>query len=229
MTQPEIVVVELAAFARTAALRIARSIESAVRERGSCALALPGGPQTHLVYERLRELQLPWGEVDFFFAEERCVPPDHPASAWGIAADLLFSVPRIGPDGAHRIEAERPERARIAADYDAILPERLDLAILELGLDGHVAGLFPHSPALDERERRVLAVETPQKPRHRITLGPRALEEARDVVVLALGRDRAAIARKALREPGDFHDLPARLALRGTWILDRTAAALLER
>jgi 6-phosphogluconolactonase len=229
VTQPEIVVVELASFGRTAALRIARSIQAAVRERGSCALALPAGPQTHLVYEHLRELQLPWSDVDFYFSEERCVPPRHPASAYSIAADLLFTVPRIGHDGVQRIEAERPDHAALAADYDAILPERLDLAIFELGLDGHIAGLFPHASALDERERRVLAVESPQKPHQRITLAPRAIEEARDVVVLAIGRERAAIARKALCEDGAVHDLPARLVLRGTWILDRTAAALLER
>jgi 6-phosphogluconolactonase len=225
---PEIVVVDGAGFARAVALRIARELERALGARGTASLALPAGPQIRGCYEAIAELALPWSEVDFFFADERCVPSEHPASAFGPAAHLLFSKPRIGLDNVYRIEGERPDHEAVAREYETRLPERLDVLVLELGLDGHVAGLFPGSSALAERERRVAVVEAPQKPRQRITLTARELEAAREPIVLATGRDRAVIVRRALREAGPVEELPARLALRGTWILDRAAASALE-
>jgi len=225
---PDIVIVEPADFPRTVALRIAAAIEVAVREHGNASLALPGGPQIKLVYGALAELQLPWHHVDFFFTDERGVPSNHPASSYFPAADVLFSAPRIGLENVYRIEAERADHAAVAEEYETRLPARLDLVVLEVGLDGHVAGLFPRSAALTERERRAVPVEAPQKPRRRITLTPAAIESARELVVLATGRDRAAVVRGALREIGDASELPARLALRGTWLLDRAAAALLS-
>jgi 6-phosphogluconolactonase len=223
----DVVVTETFRFAREAALAIARAIERALRERGEASIALSGGPSTGAVYGELAALQLAWTEVEIYFADERCVPSEHPASHFGVFADRLLPSPRVAAAGLHRIEAERPDHARVAEEYERELPERLDLAVLEIGLDGHLAGLFPGSPALDERERRALAVETVQKPRHRITLTPVALRAARSLIVIASGRDRAEVIRRALREPGDARELPARIALSGTWILDRAAASRL--
>ena len=223
--QHEVVVIDLAQFARTAALRIARSIENSVRERGECLLALPCGPLIGRVYDELAELQLPWSEVEFFFTDERCVPIVHPACSYNMAQDRLFSAPRIGNDGVHRIEAERPNHAQTAELYEAQLPERFDLVVLEVGMDGHVASLFPDSPAFDVTDKRVIAVETVQKPVHRITLAPAMLAGARDLVVLAAGRDHARAVARALQSDGDVRQVPARLAKNGLWILDRYAAA----
>lgn len=72
----------------------------------------------------------------------------------------------------------------------------------------------------------MLAVEAPQKPRRRITILRSVIEQAGDVVVLATGRDRAELVRRCLEERGNADELPARLALRGTWVLDTAAAAL---
>jgi 6-phosphogluconolactonase len=226
---PEIVVASAAEFPRVAALRIAAALSRALEATPSASLALPGGPQVRLVYPALAELQLDWERVDFLFADERGVPANHPASSYFPAADVLLSRPRIGLDNVARIEAERPDLASVAEEYESLLPERIDVLVLELGLDGHVAGLFPGSPALDELERRVVAVEAPQKPRRRVTLAPRAIREARDLVVLATGRERAEIVRRALEDPGPDGELPARLALRGTWVLDTAASAALAR
>lgn len=226
-TGGSVLIVDGAQVARTLALHLATRLEAALRERGTASLALPAGPQLRLCYEAIAELSLSWGEVDFFFADERCVPSGHPASAYGPAARILFSKPRIGLDNVYRIEGERPDHDQVAREYETRLPERLDVALLELGLDGHIAGLFPDSPALTERVRRVLAIEAPQKPRHRITLTAHELDRARDLIVLATGRDRAGILRRVLHDSGPTDELPARLALRGTWIIDRAAASAL--
>ncbi|MFM7299145.1 MAG: 6-phosphogluconolactonase [Planctomycetota bacterium] len=224
LARPEMVLVGPGQLGRTVALRIAARLQAAVKERGVATLALSGGPQTPWVYRDLRELALPWEQIEFWFADERCVPERHPASNWYAAADLLFSDIRIRAEGAYRIEAERPDHDEVAREYEERLPERFDVTLLELGLDGHIAGLFPGSSALFERERRVIAVETAAKPHHRITVTPRVLEDSDELLVLATGRDRAAAVRAAL-DPGSTALLPARCALRGTWFVDAGSRA----
>lgn len=224
LARPEMVLVGPGQLGRTVALRIAARLQAAVKERGVATLALSGGPQTPWVYRDLRELALPWERIEFWFADERCVPERHPASNWYAAADLLFSDIRIRAEGAFRIEAERPDHDEVAREYEARLPERLDVTLLELGLDGHLAGLFPGSSALFERERRVIAVETAAKPHHRITVTPPVLESSDELIVLATGRDRAAAVRAAL-DPSSPLLLPARCALRGTWFVDAGSKA----
>ena len=87
--RPEMVLVGPGQLGRTVALRIAARLQAAVKERGVATLALSGGPQTPWVYRDLRELALPWERIEFWFADERCVPERHPASNWYAAADLL--------------------------------------------------------------------------------------------------------------------------------------------
>jgi 6-phosphogluconolactonase len=223
---PRIVIAGPAEFPRAAALRIAAALEDPLSRSLSASLAVPGGPQIQRVYPALAELSLPWDRVDFYFADERGVPSVHPASSYFPAADLLFSRPRIGLENVARIEAERSDLEAVAREYEERLPERIDVLVLELGLEGQIAGLFPRSAALAERERRVLAVEAPHKPRRRITIGPLVIEEAREIIVLATGRERAELVRRVLSERGGADELPARLASRGTWVLDSSAAAL---
>src|SRR5262245_32888669 len=121
---PEIVIASVADFPRTAALRIARSLASALAGRNPVSIALPGGPLIKSVYPALAELQLDWSAVDFFFADERGVPSDHPASSYFPAADELFGAPRIGLENVYRIEGERTDQDQVAREYEARLPER---------------------------------------------------------------------------------------------------------
>ena len=225
----EIVVLEdRALLDRAVAGRIAHTIEAAVDERQWCYLALPGGSFLRPIYGELMGLQLPWSEVEFFFTDERCVPVTHPASNYGEAADHLLLNPRIGEHQLHRIDVDDSDLDRVAERYEEELPETLDLALLEVASDGHVASLFAESVAFDETERRVLPVEASQKPKRRVTLTPQALREARELLVVALGSDKAQAVRRALREEGDASEVPARIAREGCWFLDSQAASLLE-
>jgi 6-phosphogluconolactonase len=206
---------------------VAAEIERVLAQDEWCWVALPGGHAMAAVYEHLAAFSLDWSRVEFFFTDERCVPPSHPASSYGEAADRLFTNPRIGAHQVHRMEAERADREQVAAAYAEELPEAFDVVLLEMGPDGHVASLFPHSPAFDQADRPVVVLETAQKPRWRMSLGPAVLAGARAKVVFASGAERAESARAALVEEGSPRELPARLVRDGTWILDRPAAARL--
>jgi 6-phosphogluconolactonase len=147
------------ALAGRAAGWIADAIRKTVREQGSCSLALAGGSTPRAAYQRLPALpEVPWDKVEIFFGDERAVPPDSPDSNYRMARESLLQHVPIPAEQVHRMEAERNDLGQVAREYEALLPEALDILVLGVGADGHLASLFPHAPALAEQERRVIRV-----------------------------------------------------------------------
>ncbi len=229
MTAPErIVIEEPSRLADAAAEWIASAIEADVRYRGHCALALSGGDTPRPVYERLARdpiaLRISWRDVHVYFGDERAVPPRDPASNYGMAAATLLGRVPIPAANVHRMEAERADRDEAAREYARRLPEHLDVLLLGLGPDGHTASLFPGSPALTEERRLVVPVLGPKPPAPRLTITPPVIAAAHRIAVLVSGADKAAAVARALQDSATPADVPARLARRGVWFLDREAA-----
>lgn len=132
-------------------------------------IALAGGTTPRRCYERLASLDYPWTDVDVFFGDERCVPPDHPDSNFRMAHESLLS--KI-PAHSHRMPGESCDATAYERELlDVLGPNpALDLVILGLGEDGHTASLFPGDPAMEESERLVVRVERPDNPRLTLTL-----------------------------------------------------------
>jgi 6-phosphogluconolactonase len=220
---------EATEWAERAANWIATMTEQALQARGRVTLALSGGSTPAPVYRLLAELVPEWGAVELFFCDERCVPPDHEDSSYRLVCEsLLERIPGAAPR-IHRMRGELDDRDAAARDYEALLPEALDLVILGLGEDGHTASLFPGHAALDETTRRVLHVVGPKPPPDRLTLTPPAVRAARRSVVLARGTGKAEIVGRALEGSLDPRSLPVQLVRDGAWILDTAAAAALTR
>ena len=219
-------------LACTGARRIARVAREAVNSQGHCSLALAGGGTPRSIYEKLRLLPdpegLPWGEIDFYFGDERCVPPDDNESNYRMARETLLSHPRCTEEQVHRMEAERRDRQAAAAAYARLLPDPLDLLLLGMGPDGHTASLFPGSPALEEHRKCVVVVQGPKPPPWRLTITPPVIGSARAVLVLVSGKSKAAALARALDGPLDAAGVPAQLARHGIWIVDRAAASELK-
>ena len=232
--QTNIIVVDKSQdFSRVAAEWIVNRIHETIVADGRCTLALAGGETPRSAYSLLAKSDLSrkveWQKVEFYFGDERCVPPDHPDSNYRMAYETIFSNLRIAPAQVHRIEAERPERDRAAVDYEAILPQRLDLILLGMGDDGHTASLFPGSAALDERVRRVVVVKGSKPPPWRITITPPVIAAAGSMLVMVSGKRKASTVARALGAPHNPKEIPIQLALRGTWIIDSAAAEELRR
>lgn len=194
-------------------------------------VALTGGSTPQRAYELAAELRSDWNDVTFWWGDERCVPPDHEWSNYGLAKrSLLDRVERVG--GVHRIEGELGGE-EAAARYDAALDAvSLDVVLLGLGSDGHAASLYPHAPGLRERGRRAIAAEAKLDPYvERVTMTIPPLEQAPLLVWLVAGAGKAEAARRAFADPPD-EATPASLirSKSGTTvaILDREAARLLE-
>jgi len=165
-------------------------------------LALAGGGTPRRAYELLAQrTDVPWVEVDLWFGDERCVPPDDPESNYHMVAGSL--LPGARDARVHRVRGEDDPDAAAAAYGQQIAGVVLDLALLGLGEDAHTASLFPDSPALAERMRLAVPVTATKPPPRRITLTYPVFEAARAVVVLAVGEGKAdAVARTlAGRDP----------------------------
>jgi 6-phosphogluconolactonase len=119
-----------------------------------------------------------------------------------------------------RIEAEDPDREGAASRYERLLPNKLDIILLSVGEDGHVASLFPLSKALDEKERRVVPVIGTKEPYDRMTVTPVVIAQASKVFIFANGAAKADVARRVFTCREDRHMLPACLLRESTWLLD---------
>jgi len=238
-----IIAADAAAVAREAAERIVNLARMAASARGRFSVALSGGSTPGVLYRLLAEdpyrEQMPWDAVHLFWSDERCVPPDHSGSNYRLVDETLISRAPILPDNVHRVHGELEPQAAARA-YESTLVDffcgphaRFDLVLLGLGRDGHTASLFPGSAALEERERLAVAAEATyeDRPAHRVTLSLPAINSAREVMFLVTGRDKAAIARAVLEEPGERFPAQRVRPLAGqlTWLLDSEAGGQLSR
>ena len=219
-------------LANAAARRITDVIEDTIKRRGHCSVALAGGATPRPVYERMAvpplASRVAWDRVSIYFGDERCVPPDHPESNYRMAHEVLLRHVPIPSTSVHRMEGERADGDAAARDYERHLPTALDLLLLGMGEDGHTASLFPHSPVLAERTRRVVPVTHPAGSSRRLTITPRVIEAADTVIVLVAGADKAATVARALEGSYVPDELPVQLARSATWFIDSAAARLLH-
>src|SRR5204863_84394 len=141
--------------------------------------------------------------------DERAVPPTDPASNYRMAREALLDRVGVSRERVHRMEADDPDLEAAAARYGARLPERLDVLVLGMGPDGHTASLFPHSAALRETERKVVAAQSPVPPLRRLTITPPVIAAARRVAVISAGASKAPIVARVLRGAWCPEELPA--------------------
>jgi 6-phosphogluconolactonase len=224
-------------FASRAAAWIAGVIAA---KGGRFRIALTGGETPRALYRELGarfQGSVDWTSVEFFWGDERFVPPEDPASNYRMARETLLAqipareanihpIPTSGdPDQAARTYEATLKRAYGADSLDPARP-LFDLVLLGLGDDGHICSLLPGSPALEERQRWVVPVAH-GRPEMRITLTYAPIQSSRVTAFLVVGEKKAEAVR-AVRA-GDAALPGARLQPEGelVWLLDRAAAKLI--
>ena len=216
-----------------------------VQQAGNAAflVALSGGSTPRALFRLLAQPpyadRLPWEQIHFFWGDERLVPPDDPGSSYGEAKRLLFDHVPVPPANIHRIKGELPaEAARL--DYVNTLQKFspkgwpvFDLAIMGMGADGHTASLFPGQITPAEETGLVISVTADYegRPARRISLTPLVFNDARQVLFLVVGENKAEAVTAVLHGPPDNTQWPAqRIRPHSgglTWFLDEAAASLL--
>jgi len=198
LSDVEIVV---AADDEDAALMVARRLDEAARRGGH--ICLTGGSTPERAYQLAAELDPDWSRVELWWGDERCAPSDDPLSNYNMSARALIDRLATPPAAIHRMRGELgPEEG--ARAYEAELGDTvIDLMLLGMGPDGHVASLYPNQPTLDETERRVVGAEAHLAPFvDRITMTLPTINASREVLFLIAGVDKAeAVARAFAGEP----------------------------
>jgi len=200
---------------------VPRAFSALVVEKAPESLALSGGSTARASYELLAAADVDWSQVDVLFGDERWVPVDDPESNEGMARHAFAD--QVHPRAVYSMRHAGDTIEEAADAYERLLREfgPLDLVHLGLGPDGHTASLFPGSPALDQRERLVVATGDDLHPHPRLTLTFPALAQSRLAVFTVAGEGK----REALQRVKAGDDLPAARVSAGRviWLVDEAA------
>jgi 6-phosphogluconolactonase len=236
---------DAAALFVRAAEEIAHFAGEAICTHGEFTLCLTGGSTPASTYELLAtrfHLSVDWKELQFFWGDERCVPPDNPESNFGMANRTMLSRLGLRSEQIHRMrgedapshaasEYERELRNFFHLEQDSELPS-FNLMLLGMGDNAHVASLFPHHPALNEKDRLVVSVEVDATPRRRISLTMPVINNAQRVMFLVSGEKKAAAVKNVLQGKADPQQYPAQLVKPRSgevvWLMDKAAASQLR-
>lgn len=230
---------DLESLSRAAAVLVIEQTNLAVAARGRFSMALSGGGTPRRTYELLAQPplsgQAPWDRMHIFWGDERCVSLDDPRSNARMARQAWLDHVPIPGNQIHPVDCAGAPAAA-ARRYEACLrkffaerPSRFDLVLLGLGADGHTASLFPGTPALAERTRWAVEVNTTGRDLFRVTLTAPFINRARVVAFLVAGLEKAQALREVLHGPHRPARLPAQLIQpedgKLLWLIDTEASA----
>jgi 6-phosphogluconolactonase len=228
-----------------AAELFASAANAAVEARGVARIAVSGGTTPKVMFALLADksaqyfARVPWQKLHLFWVDERCVPPTDPESNYRMTNEAMLSKVPLPAAQIHRMEGELDPQvaaSRYEAEIRAEFGDRqpvFDLVLLGMGDDGHTASLFPHTQALYEMVRLVVANHVPQKETWRVTLTWPVINRGREVAFLIEGAGKAQVLDDVLLGAYDPEAKPSQLIRpesgKLTFLLDAAAAAKLPQ
>jgi len=206
-------------------------------------VALSGGSTPRVFFEHLAHVgnNVPWQNVHFYWCDERCVPPDHPDSNFGMTKKYLLDKIDISDQNLHRIHGEKDPTVE-AERYSHHLLESItkqeknypvfEWIILGLGEDGHTASIFPGQEKIIRSTKICAVAEHPQTGQKRITLTLPVINLADRITFLVSGKSKANIVAEILNNKKINMIYPAAMVQSKQnpieWYLDKEAATLLK-
>lgn len=225
------------------AAEIAELIHRDSKNNSAVTIALSGGSTPELLYSILADqyaASVNWNLVHLFWSDERCVPPSHADSNFGMTKRILLDRIKIPAVNIHRIFGENEpvtEAARYSQEIEkctrsgAGYPE-FDLIILGIGEDGHTASIFPDSIDLIKSEKVCEVACHPVSFQKRITLTGKVINNADRVAFLVTGNKKSDIVKKILKKTTERQNFPASLIVpvhgELNWLLDEESSGLLK-
>ncbi len=215
-------------------------MQEAVVERGICTIALSGGSTPKPLYERIAQQNLPWDKIHVFWGDERYVPPTHPDSNEGMARQAWLDKVPIPATNIHAMPTGSADPPQDASQHEADLQAffnlqsgefpALDIVLLGMGDDGHTASLFPHTDALQVRDRLVTVGNKDGQPR--ITFTAPLINQARTVIFIVAGASKCPALEQVFAATADATEYPSRLIQpQGElwWLLDQAAGEAVQK
>lgn len=214
-------------------------IQDAIAQNGRCTLALSGGSTPKPLYEKLGEQSLPWDKLHIFWGDERYVPSSHPDSNEGMTRKAWLDKVPIPAENIHPMPTSAGDPAADAASHEAELQAFFqvgrgefpvfDVMLQGMGDDGHTASLFPHTGALQVRDRLVTVGSKDGQPR--LTFTAPLINQARTVVFLVAGANKQDALQHVFAATDNDLLYPSRLIQpQGElwWLLDQAAGDALS-
>ena len=207
---------------------------AAIAKRGIFHVALAGGSTPKGLYQKLATSpyieQIDWSRVHLFFGDERCVLPTHDDSNFKMAREAMIDHLPIPQQNVHRMPTELADPTDVATAYaetmaDVLKDQPLDLVLLGLGPDGHIASLFPGTPALDVTDAFTTSLYVEKFDSWRVTMTYSTINAARQVIVFIGGEAKAPIVNDITTDAVTGFPVQ-RLAPKGEyyWFMDKAAA-----
>jgi 6-phosphogluconolactonase len=237
---------DAAAIARRAAEQIVESAAAAVKERGVFTISLAGGSTPKTLYTLLAtdpafKSKMPWDKTQFFFGDERHVPPDDSESNFRMANESMLSKLSLKSEQVLRIKGEYEDAEKAAKEYEQTLRSRFklsdgqlprfDVLLLGMGEEGHTLSLFPGTKALHDNGRLVMSNWVGKFFTTRITTTAPVASNSALVIFMITKADKALALKAVLEGPYEPEQLPSQLIQpkngRLLWLLDPTAASKL--
>lgn len=211
--------------------------KKAIADHGNFFVALSGGSTPKAIFQELANPlhrdKLDWTKVHLFWSDERSVPPNDLQSNFKMAMDAGFSTLPIPIDHIHRMKAEGDITAE-AKQYEMLIIQKVpnqsfDMVMLGIGEDGHTASLFPKTAGLHSEDELVIANFVPKLDTWRMSLTFKCINQAKNIVVYAIGRGKADILWSifhAKYEPDVFpaQGVGIQFTNKSLWIMDKAAA-----
>lgn len=191
---------------------IADILRDGIRQRGQVTLVVPGGRTPEAMLQKLSRLDLPWAQITVLPGDDRYVAPTHPASNFGLIQRALgHTGARLMPlvDSGHLDDLD--DAATSACQRLASIARPFDLVWLGMGIDGHVASLFPGQPLTSSSGPVMAAVPQPlpaEAPFARLTLTLDALLDSRALMLVITASDKREVLHTAASE-GSESQYPA--------------------
>ena len=230
-------------LAERLAFDLAKKIEKAEKENSPLNLALSGGNTPKILFSVLAEKyrsSLNWSFVNLFWVDERCVSPDDPESNYGMTHRLLLEKIDIPTQNIHRMKGENDpgtETVRYSEEilkYIALkngLPV-FDIVLLGMGEDGHTASIFPGNIGSFNSTGICEQAIHPVSGQKRVTLTGKVINNAREIIFLVTGKNKADIVHKIIKGREAFPEYPAANIYtehgKTLWFLDKEAGMHLE-
>lgn len=207
-------------------------------------LSLSGGTTPQAIFDYWAENckeSIDWSRISFFWGDERCVPPEHPMSNFGVAKEKLFDkVPNIEYYSIKRIHGEN-EAIEEAGWYSRVLESRImqrnnrpcfEVTMLGLGDDGHTVSIFPDQMDLWNKDESVLVAEHPENGMKRLTISGKVINNSQYAVFLVMGKNKAEKVRDIIQNRKQLKDTYPAAKVDPKygylyWFLDEEAASLL--
>lgn len=205
-----------AEFITRSVASMAHVIRGSIAEHGRCLLGLSGGKTPGSIYEALgQEKDIDWSKVWLFLVDDRYIRKDSPHSnQFLLRSTLLRHAPipesqLLFPNAALKLEECMDEYERVI--IAAFAKHAPDLLVLGMGLDGHIASLFPPLSAEAQSRRAVIRTTTDRfDVHHRITLTLSALQKARSALFLLTGKDKQAVWEEMMESEENERRWPAK-------------------